>query len=741
MNTETRDCQALESLFDNSHDMFFVALDDGRFLHGNNSALATVHLTRDELQVRSWQDVLTPESREEFQAALKRLSDDEPVVTAHVQMLGKDGVPRLVDLQITQREEVLYAIGTEVTKDDRVREELDVAESRYRALIELAPVGIYSINSEGVCDFVNDKFLEVAGWTKEQLFNNEWISAIHPEDRDEVVENWQQFQAGHALRDLNFRYVHESGDVRHVVSRNKIMRTRTGRLLGMMGVINDVTELTKAGSLLKEAASLGRVGAWEVEARTMTPKWSLEMQRIFEVPDDFIPTIENSYQFYPPEAQQILSDCVQNAVTHGEPWDVEIPAQTATGRALWLRVAGDPEMVNQYCTRIVGIVQDLTEYDQARRAERSASQKLKLLYESSPLGIALFAPDGPCMKANGAYQQLLGYTESELRDKTYIDLVAPEFQEAFTAKLDRLTSKNRFKSIELELVRKDGQHVPVAATGSVVYDNDDKPLVWCIVEDITPKRQVEETRAAHERALAETNKALEDSNKELEEFTYAASHDLSEPLRTIAGFCELLEEDIDEDNKEAAKDDIRIIINATRRLQRLVKDLLALSRSGKQQLKMSACDLNAVLAQVRQNISESITQSGARIESESLPTVMADAEHVGRVFQNLLGNAITYQLKGNTPEIKVWATREDDMWAVHIKDNGIGIEPKYHQTVFDAFKRLHPQEVYDGSGLGLAICRKTVERHGGSIQLESAPGQGSTFTITLPASMATQEEE
>jgi signal transduction histidine kinase len=178
---------------------------------------------------------------------------------------------------------------------------------------------------------------------------------------------------------------------------------------------------------------------------------------------------------------------------------------------------------------------------------------------------------------------------------------------------------------------------------------------------------------------------------------------------------------------------MRVVKEAASRLNRLVQDLLALSRSGKQEINAKPMPLGESFALVRAALHTQISQTGATVTVEELPEVKGDPVHIERVLQNLISNAIKYQPKDANPVIKVFARRQGQMWAIHVQDNGIGIAPEYHDRIFGAFKRLHGQHEYEGSGIGLAICKKTIERHGGTIRVESAPGKGSAFIFTLPA--------
>ncbi|MBI9076024.1 MAG: HAMP domain-containing protein [Desulfatibacillum sp.] len=224
---------------------------------------------------------------------------------------------------------------------------------------------------------------------------------------------------------------------------------------------------------------------------------------------------------------------------------------------------------------------------------------------------------------------------------------------------------------------------------------------------------------------------LERSNKELEQFAYVASHDLQEPLRMVASYTQLLAQRYENQLDEKAHKFIGYAVEGATRMQGLVNDLLQLSRIGTRGNPFEETDCHKVVQSVLKDLERSIEETGAQIQVEPLPTVMADSTQLGMLFQNLIANAIKF--KGDSPpQVHISARQSDKEWVFQFRDNGIGIDPKYHERVFVIFQRLHERGQYEGSGIGLAITKKIVERHGGRIWIESAEGKGTSFFFTLP---------
>jgi len=234
--------------------------------------------------------------------------------------------------------------------------------------------------------------------------------------------------------------------------------------------------------------------------------------------------------------------------------------------------------------------------------------------------------------------------------------------------------------------------------------------------------------------LRQANQALERSNADLEQFAYAASHDLQEPLRMVAIYTQLLKEEYGESLDDQAKLWIDFAVNGAQRMSSLLKALLAYSRVTNAAAEDArpgdtACALKAALL----NLASVVEQTGAEITAGTLPRVPVAEVHLAQLFQNLIANAIKYARPGVRPRIGISVSRAaSGHWLFAVCDNGIGIEEKYLSQIFGVFKRLHGQSV-EGTGIGLALCQKIVERAGGHIWAESQPGVGSTFFFTLPA--------
>jgi light-regulated signal transduction histidine kinase (bacteriophytochrome) len=247
-----------------------------------------------------------------------------------------------------------------------------------------------------------------------------------------------------------------------------------------------------------------------------------------------------------------------------------------------------------------------------------------------------------------------------------------------------------------------------------------------------------------EEALRQQAKELMRSNKELEQFAYVASHDLQEPLRMVTSYVQILAQDYEGRLDADADRYINYAVDGANRMKVLIDDLLEFSRVGSRGKPFEPTRCGEVMEQVISDLEGAIEESGGKVTWEALPTVMADATQLAQLLRNLVGNGIKFRGEA-PPHVHISAELADSgaglseaqqsprgEWLFSVRDNGIGIAPKYYERIFQMFERLHHRSEYPGTGIGLAICQKIVERHGGRIWVESELGEGSTFYFTIP---------
>jgi signal transduction histidine kinase len=254
------------------------------------------------------------------------------------------------------------------------------------------------------------------------------------------------------------------------------------------------------------------------------------------------------------------------------------------------------------------------------------------------------------------------------------------------------------------------------------------------VEIDAMRRRIVDELAAVEAARAQLEaQALEltRSNAELEQFAYVASHDLQEPLRKIASFCQGLQTHYGDELDARARQYIEFAVDGAKRMQALINDLLAFSRVGRSGRRPEPVALNEAVATARSALAHQLQSGGGRVEVGDLPTILGDRTQLVSLFQNLISNALKFH-GADPPVVRIDAARRNGSWELTCADNGVGIEPEFVDRVFMIFQRLHSREAYEGTGIGLALARKIVEYHGGEIWVDPQYSRGACFRLTFP---------
>lgn len=371
---------------------------------------------------------------------------------------------------------------------------------------------------------------------------------------------------------------------------------------------------------------------------------------------------------------------------------------------------------------------DITARKQAEDALRRSESALRAFFDSPGMlrGIVeVVAGDIRFVSANKATAAAYGLTPDAVCGKLMSDLGTPP--DLTREYMDRCEESRRTeRAISFEMLRpfEDGDRWLLVTVSYLGTGTAGCPRFAFVALDITERRQAEED-------LRKSTEELARSNRSLEQFAIVVSHDLQEPLRTVTGFVQLLQKKYANQPDADASTWIEFTLGGARRMEALIKDLLAYARVGTRGQQPVLIDAGAVLGQALENLHESIQETGAEITHSELPAVQADPSQLAQLFQNLLGNAMKFRGEA-PPKVHVDARREGKAWRFSVSDNGIGIDPKFQDQIFEVFRRLHNRQQYEGTGIGLAICKKIVDRHGGRIWVESQPGQGATFSFTLP---------
>ncbi|GAB4312622.1 MAG: hypothetical protein Kow0019_11630 [Methanobacteriaceae archaeon] len=392
-------------------------------------------------------------------------------------------------------------------------------------------------------------------------------------------------------------------------------------------------------------------------------------------------------------------------------------------------------------------ITDITERKKSESLLKESEERFRSFYELPLIGIAITSPEKGWIEANDKICDILGYSREELFKLTWDEITYPDdidndleqFNRVLDGYIDGYNLEKRF-------IRKDGSMVFTNISVGCIRNEDNSVKYFVVlIDDISERKKLEEklreSRDNLELKVQERTVELDilvdelkRSNEELQQFAHVASHDLQEPLRTVASFTQLLERRYKNQLDDDAIGFMDYIVDAAKRMQQLINDLLEYSRITSQKKDFQPVDVNEVLDIALQNLKFSIDDNNAKITHNELPTIMADNSQLIQLFQNLIGNAIKFKKQDVPLKIHVSCQKDEEKneYVFSVADNGIGIEKQYMEKIFIIFQRLHTRDVYKGTGIGLSVVKKIVERHGGRIWVESEFGVGSVFYFTLP---------
>ena len=339
------------------------------------------------------------------------------------------------------------------------------------------------------------------------------------------------------------------------------------------------------------------------------------------------------------------------------------------------------------------------------------------LYDLAPVGYFTLSEQGLILEANLTAAKLLGVARGALVKQPLSRFVLREDQDIYYLHRKALLETGAPQAWELRMLKKDAAPFWVRVEATTAQGPDGASVWRAVVSDITETKRAEQLIQTH--------------SDELQEFAYALTHDLQEPLRMVVNFSQLLAQEYEGKLGEDADKYIAYSVEGALRIEALLKGLLNyLEITERDSDRLLPIDCNHVLSQTLLSLHTAIQQSGATVTSDPLPTVVAKEAMLTQIFQNLIGNSIKYRGEA-APTIHISAERTAEGWLFSVRDNGMGIDPADAKLVFGMFKRLHGKEI-PGTGIGLALCRKVVERQGGRIWVESEAGRGATFKFTIP---------
>jgi PAS domain S-box-containing protein len=718
----------------------------------NNAFLQMVGYTRQDLEngLLQWPTLTAPGYEEADRKAIESLMHSGVVQPYEKEYICKDGnkVSVLIGAAMLKSERSVVAFILDVTEQKKQEIQLRQSEARFRRLFESDLIGIKFSDQQGNILDANNAFLQMIGYTRQDLENGQidWVAITPPEYAHLDNKAIEQLKTVGEVKPFEKEYVRKDG-------------TRVPIIIGM-AILKDL------GQGVSFMLDISQRKAWEKQLSESEAKFRGVFEsdmmgviyadyggKILDANNAFLDIIKYTRQdlqegkvnwrnITPPEYERQDAKGWSEIMNAGLMSPFEKEYIRKDGKRVPVLIGGS--LLAGFKETAVAFVLDITqevvirqelqkqaqemqqlnaELEESQEVLRLSESRFRRMFEMDLMGIVFWDKKGSLLEVNDSFLKIIGYSREEWSrgEINWITITPPGYAALDQEKLAEMDQTGIFTAYEKEYYRKDGSRVAIMLAGAVLDGFKDRGVSY--IMDISNLKRIQQELEQRARELAR-------SNEELEQFAYIASHDLQEPIRTMAGFANLLEKKYKDKLDEDAHDFIGFIVDAADRMKKLITTLLEYSRVNTRGTAFTEVHFEKVVSRVVSMLQPKIQDAQATITWDPLPVAIADENQIAQIFEHLLGNALKF--RDERPlSIHIWAEEHISYWQFAVRDTGIGIDMAYAQRIFQVFQRLHTRDKYEGTGIGLSICKRILDRHNGDIWVESVLGEGSTFYFTI----------
>ncbi|MGD9131491.1 MAG: PAS domain S-box protein [Candidatus Bathyarchaeota archaeon] len=716
-----------------------------RYLYVNDAGARHAHLAKKDLLGKTIMETQPGIEKTELFAVLRRCMNERVPAHMEYEFLYPNGERNWFELSIEPMPDGIFVISIDINDRKRAEKEL----IRLSNAVRMSNDSIVISDLDGTILDVNEASLKMHGTDdKSDLIGTNAFGLVAPEDQEKALAGMKEVLEKGYVQSREYQIVTNDGSKIPVEMSTAIMKDANGKPIGFVSVTRNITERKKAEEALKES---------EKKYREMINGMN-DVALVLDFDTNIIDANQTAVDVLGYSMEELLSMKVHQfdaSLTAKEIKGLaekmktnglvvlETTHTTKDGRTFPVEVSASP-VTYQGKPALLSIERDITERKKAEEALRKSEEAARRLLEfqnkiidTATVWVNLIDPKGNVILWNRAAELVSGYSRKEIIGNNKIwELLYPDpdYRTKIFSVGKEITEKGkRIEDFYSTIRCKDGSVKTISWYATNIRDEKGEPAgSISIGVDVTER---EKAQQAINNALA----LLRQSNRELESYTYVVSHDLKAPLRTIRSFGTFLLEDYKDKLDETGKDYLHRMINASSHLNTMIEDLLVLSRVGRKFTELEKVDLNELLKEIISDLEATIKERKAKVIVDKLPVLSAQKVWNRQLFMNLISNALKFN-ESKTPKIEVLYEEKQNDHLFKVRDNGIGIEKKYLERIFNLFERAPTDKKYDGTGAGLAICKKIVEQLGGKIWVKSTLGKGSTFIFTIPKELKQTEE-
>jgi PAS domain S-box-containing protein len=649
----------------------------------------------------------------------------------------RDGKLATVDFMLAPlqdaagRVQKLIASAVDITQRKDTERALRESEALFRTAVESVPHGFILYDGELRFQYINHWAQQILGQRMEDALGKRdedlWPADVTRQYLPHLIEATESKTS----RSFEWTLPEVLGRLTLAVTYVPLV-DETARLKQVLAIMYDLTPHKVSAERLSLAQRAGRVGVFDWDLENSRIIVTPELEEIFGVPRGYFQQRYEGWvkQMHPEDTHSLRVFFREWIVSGKDEEEWEYRFYHTSGELRWMEgrgriIRGDDGKPR----RMVGTNLDITERKRTQLARERSEAELRTLTESIPDMVWTANPDGFVDYFNRRWLEITGLSEDELHAHGWEPLVHPDDLAACKTQWAESVATGRDYEMQARLRARDGSWRWFLGRALPLRNSFGEVIKW-----VGTNSDIHDQKRANE-AMQAANQALERSNEDLRQYAYAASHDLQEPLRMIISYSQLMASRYRDQLDEEGRQFLDYTVQGARRIDALLRSLRQywqVSESGEWQ--RSPVSLSDVLAEVKVHLETALIETGVVLEEGNLPVVLGERTSLVQLLLNLISNAVKYRHKARPARIHVSAQQRGREWVVSVADNGIGIDAEDLEQIFGLFKRLHTYKQYPGTGIGLALCKRVAERHGGRIWVESQPGEGSTFFVSLPVS-------